>query len=269
MALQMAFKAINDSAGPDGLVPTLLVFRAYPRMVESDAPSPTVAQRATAIKKAMAEIQKLRAERQVADALNIRNGPKTDAIHDLPPSSPVLVWREGNTGKSGHWDGPFPLLTIEGETCTVRLSSGPTPFRSTAVKPYLSKAKSESSPEPPGEPPREPDLAKTVLESTIVVEQPPGNQPPQPLKRGRGRPRKYPLLTAMADITVYLQEDSQPGQFSASRQKELSGLLEKGVFEIVKLADVPQGVRLFNSRFVDEIKNLGTDKAFKKSRLVV
>jgi hypothetical protein len=91
MALQMAFKAINDSAGPDGLVPTLLVFGAYPRMVESDAPSPTVAQRATAIKKAMAEIQKLRAERQVADALNIRNGPKTDAIHDLPPSSPVLV----------------------------------------------------------------------------------------------------------------------------------------------------------------------------------
>ena len=42
MALQMAFKAINDSTGPDGLIPTLLVFGAYPRMVESDAPNPTV-----------------------------------------------------------------------------------------------------------------------------------------------------------------------------------------------------------------------------------
>ena len=30
MALQMAFKAINDTAGLKGLVPTLLVFRAYP-----------------------------------------------------------------------------------------------------------------------------------------------------------------------------------------------------------------------------------------------
>ena len=30
-----------------------------------------------------------------------------------------------------------------------------------------------------------------------------------------------------------------------------------------------KGVRLFNSRFVDKIKNKGTDKAFKKSRLVV
>ena len=46
-------------------------------------------------------------------------------------------------------------------------------------------------------------------------------------------------------------------------------LLEKGVFEVVKLTDVPNGVRLFNLRFVDEIKNLRTDLAFKKSRLVV
>jgi len=40
--LQMALKAINDSASPKGLVPTLLVFRAYPQMVESNTPSPTV-----------------------------------------------------------------------------------------------------------------------------------------------------------------------------------------------------------------------------------
>jgi len=38
----MAFKAINDSVGPDGLIPTLLVFGAYPRMVESNVPNPTV-----------------------------------------------------------------------------------------------------------------------------------------------------------------------------------------------------------------------------------
>ena len=91
MALQMAFKAINDTAGPEGLVPTLLVFGAYPRMVESDAPSPSVTQRAAAIKKAMVEIQKLRAEQQIANALNMRNGPRTGAIYGLPPSSPILV----------------------------------------------------------------------------------------------------------------------------------------------------------------------------------
>jgi len=30
IALQITFKVINDSIGPDGLIPTLLVFRAYP-----------------------------------------------------------------------------------------------------------------------------------------------------------------------------------------------------------------------------------------------
>jgi hypothetical protein len=33
--------------------------------------------------------------------------------------------------------------------------------------------------------------------------------------------------------------------------------------------DVPQGVCIFNLRFIDEIKHPGTNKAFEKSRLVV
>ncbi len=94
----MAFKAINDIAGLEGLVPTLLVFRAYPQIVELDAPLPSVIQRATAIKKAIMETQKLQAKQQIADALNMRNRPQTDAIYGLLPSSPVLVQREGNTG---------------------------------------------------------------------------------------------------------------------------------------------------------------------------
>ena len=76
----------------------------------------------------MAEIQKLRAERQITDALNMRNRPNADAIHDLLLNLPVLVWREGNTGQSGHWDGLFTLFTIKGEIYTIKLSSGPTAF---------------------------------------------------------------------------------------------------------------------------------------------
>ena len=33
--------------------------------------------------------------------------------------------------------------------------------------------------------------------------------------------------------------------------------------------DVPQGVCIFNSRFINEIKHPSTDKAIKKLRLVV
>jgi hypothetical protein len=85
------FKAINNTTSPDRLVPILLVFGAYPRIIESNALLLSVTQQANAIKKAIIEIQKLRAEYQVADTLNIRNGPKTNVEHDLPPNSPVLV----------------------------------------------------------------------------------------------------------------------------------------------------------------------------------
>jgi hypothetical protein len=43
IALQMAFKIINNSTGPNGLIPTLLVFGAYPYIVKSDIPNPTIA----------------------------------------------------------------------------------------------------------------------------------------------------------------------------------------------------------------------------------
>jgi len=42
IALQMAFKAINDSIGPNGLIPTLLVFGAYLYIMESNAPDAIV-----------------------------------------------------------------------------------------------------------------------------------------------------------------------------------------------------------------------------------
>jgi hypothetical protein len=43
MALQMAFKAINDTVGLDGLVLTLLVYGAYPQITEHDPLSLLVA----------------------------------------------------------------------------------------------------------------------------------------------------------------------------------------------------------------------------------
>ena len=38
----MAVKAINNTTGPDGLVPTLLVYRAYLRISKLDPSAPSV-----------------------------------------------------------------------------------------------------------------------------------------------------------------------------------------------------------------------------------
>lgn len=59
----MAVKAINDTIGFNGLVSTFLVFGAYLCILEFDFPIPTITQRATAIKNAIKEVQKVRVER--------------------------------------------------------------------------------------------------------------------------------------------------------------------------------------------------------------
>jgi len=69
--------------------------------------------------------------------LNMRNGSKTDTIYNLPPNSPVLVWREGIIGYLGYWNRPFTLLIVKGEIYIIKLISGPIPFYFTVVKPYL------------------------------------------------------------------------------------------------------------------------------------
>jgi hypothetical protein len=49
MILQIAVKAVNNSAEPDEIVLTLLVFGSYPRITEIDLLSLTITKRAEAI----------------------------------------------------------------------------------------------------------------------------------------------------------------------------------------------------------------------------
>jgi hypothetical protein len=83
MILQMAVKSVNNTAGLDGLVPTLLVFGVYPRMTLMDAPSLAMAKRAEAICIAIAEVRRLYASRQVKEALAIKNRLDTTCTLDL------------------------------------------------------------------------------------------------------------------------------------------------------------------------------------------
>jgi hypothetical protein len=87
----MSFKAVNDTAGPDGIILTLLVFRAYPRMSQWDALAASIAARTKAIEKAIEAVCKYYTTRKVTEALRIRNGPRTHYLADLLVNSEVLV----------------------------------------------------------------------------------------------------------------------------------------------------------------------------------
>ena len=91
IALQIAFKAINNIVGPNRLVLILLVYGAYPRITEYNPLLLLVAQRALAVKKAIIEVQKLQAKRQVNNALNARNGPNITIVYKLALNFKVLV----------------------------------------------------------------------------------------------------------------------------------------------------------------------------------
>jgi len=109
LTLQIAVKAVNDSAGLDGLVPILLVFGTYLWMTDKSPLSPFVVQWAEAICKTTKEVWCLYVTHQINDALRIRNGPNTLTMLDLPLQSKICVWR-----KKRGWSGPHQLIAING-----------------------------------------------------------------------------------------------------------------------------------------------------------
>ena len=306
--LQMAVKAINDTAGPDGLVPTLLVFGAYPRMTDDSPPSFSVVQRAEAIRKATSEARRALAKRQVRNALSARNGPDTTPLHTLPLQSKVRVWR----GKNG-WQGPFELIAVEGETCTVANKAGITSkFRSTIVQPYLDD---EHTVLATNEPPQQQTNNETdtdvnqdeAITDSILVAIPETDETPRQERprRGRGRPRRRLIedqyfcnalddpaertkllesFTTMAfltakergdyDLAVLLRSKGiivTPGQpFEISGRTEIDNLLARGVFKFELYDPIKHAkLRIFDSRMVNEIKGKETATPYEKSRLVI
>ena len=57
--------------------------------------------------------------------------------------------------------------------------------------------------------------------------------------------------------------------FQISRLKKLNELLEKKVFEIINIEDLFAEKRVFDNRFMNQIKNEEIEKAFEKSRLII
>jgi hypothetical protein len=66
-----------------------------------DPPAPIITQQATTVRKTIEEVAKIRAKRQVNNALNQRSGLSVKAIHHLSLNLDVVVWQEGNTSQSG------------------------------------------------------------------------------------------------------------------------------------------------------------------------
>lgn len=166
----MAFKAVIDTTGLNGLVPTLLLFEPYTRINSESPPSPSTLKRADAIQKAMRSLQIAQAKRQINDAMNTRNGSLANEFQTLPLQSEFRVCRE----KDG-WQGPFKIIVIDGHNVAVNIVNCPITFRCTVVKPYYCDPGTSFDP-----PPLELDE-----DDLIVANIPPAPPIVQPRRRGR------------------------------------------------------------------------------------
>jgi hypothetical protein len=73
-SLQIAVKAVNDLAGPDGIIPILFMFSVYPRITENLVLLFIIIKRTKTICKTTKEIRCLYAKQQIIDIFIIRNG---------------------------------------------------------------------------------------------------------------------------------------------------------------------------------------------------
>ena len=79
---------------------------------------------------------------------------------------------------------------------------------------------------------------------------------------------------ANIELSLELQKDgvitTLGGLFEKSQQQEIDSLVTRGVFEFVQYdPNKHSGIRIFNSRLVNEVKGKATNTPFEKSRLVV
>jgi hypothetical protein len=304
--LQMTFKALNDSVEFNELISTLLVFEAYLCMIEMNVLSSTITQRFIAMRKTMNEVRKSIAVRQMNDALNTRNDSFSILIHVLSLNSDVLVYRERNDNQSKSWKNSFKFLNINDESMIIEFSSDSTKFRSTTIKSYYDDNHFENSSlfisiinlSFIAFVSKSSNMSQSNDEFAVSNNQESKSEIfSNSFKRDRDRLRKYFASTAYLSFVFNTSDDLDLAfvfiiasistfaltvitkfvsmihialfQFAAFRQKKINDLIEKNVFRSISKNDVSFDVRIFNFRFVNEIKHFDINKAFEKSRLVM
>ena len=93
--LAPAVKAMNDTLGPEGIVPSSLVFGEYPSLrsfVGPVLPRPSLAVRAEVAQEARQLMAKYMAQVRIVRALKHNTPSATDHVYQ--PGDKVLVWRE-------------------------------------------------------------------------------------------------------------------------------------------------------------------------------
>ena len=139
LRLALSVKAVNDTAGPDGNVPSLLVFGVLPKIPHVQVRSTSQEERMKALKLAREEYERIVARRRIQHGLLQKPPPSAD--FRFSPGQPVYVYRENLK----HFTGPHLVMHIDEKKALVDLGerTGPRSFNISQLKPAQLPSMSE------------------------------------------------------------------------------------------------------------------------------
>ena len=263
LRLPTAVKAVNDTAGPNGLVPSLLQFGSMPSIPqtgpEDERPLPNISECKEALCLARKEYGDLIARHRVQNSLN-RKMPS--AAHKVyTPGQQVYVYRE----RKKHWEGPFTVIKVQTPKSVV-LDVGrklkQQPFNVAQIKP--AKTAVQDGP-----------LDLEQLDKTKRH-----TQDKRRSQRQRFTPSRFiPIFLSIDEndlrrngimyTKVISPGDPRTDVFDEAKRKQLAGLFKRGTFHLVLREEVGLKPNIIPTRFVLSIKRSDDDKEVLKARFVL
>eukprot|EP00171_Calliarthron_tuberculosum_P008498 IDg8498t1 len=243
LILQSAVKAMNDTVGPEGLVPSLLVYGIPPRYTPAGL-SPMLLdqrQRHEAIRIAREEFFRISNKLRISRALNAKVPESADRI--FKEGDLVRVYRE----ELKSYSNPVPIISLHesNRMATVQMRPGLQKLYSiTQLKPY--NGPNENSNE----------WLKSIDQSFGPW-------------RSNYRARDEPVQTHITEVISKNDPRCNSTKMKTAIQKEIEGLLNRGTFKIVLKSEMPPNANVMGGRFVLAIKDPETKEERYKARFVV
>ncbi len=243
--LKLPVKAMDDTLGPKGLVPSYLVFSCIPRFPSTESTLPTQQQRMDAMQSAWREMAIITVEFRIRKALWSRVPRNADLVIEVGDLG--RVFRE--TDK--RYVGPYFVICIDGPHVCIIVNHRKVKFNEHQV--LLATTYDNII---PGE------HLVTTLHSSLP-------------KLSSNRPRKSSTVIRKEIPSVLITEvlhhhdpRMRCEQADRARKQEIESLVQRGTWELVLEADRPPGSNIISGSFVTAIKEVETGKLIFKARFV-
>lgn len=254
MLLKLVVKACNDTAGPSGLAPTVLVFGVIPRLPIHPEDLPSQRARMAALHKARQRMSEITAKVRLSKALHTRVPGAADRIIEI--GDKVLIYRDD----PGKWVGPHRVIDIDKKSIHVDWDGRLIIMSADRCKRYTAEVVN-------GE-----DTSENIIDPGMSVI----NEDDRDARYGveaEGNIWDVPAEDALfREFLVKILQTNDPRtrepDFVKAKQAEVDGLHKRGTWVKVEKSKIPKGSNVVGGRFIHTLKNHLTPEECAKVRYV-